>query len=284
MRIDAMVAVVFTLLCGSASAADLPLPAKAPTASAPVPFSWTGFYIGGNIGYAWNAGSLDNVGYVYGPDYGSFGNGWFGTQSSSVSNSITGGAQLGYNYQVGQLVFGVETDLSYMNASQNYRASSAVDLQPYPVDRPDYNYHLREQLTASTSVDWLGTIRARIGATPIERLLIYATGGVAYGNVTSEGGYNWHEYGFWWGGPGDHFFNRKGGFAGSQSSIRWGWTVGGGAEYALTNAITVRAEYLYVDLGGGNYSIAEAPGGDEFVTWNGSTKLNIARVGVNYKF
>lgn len=272
------------MLSGGACAADLAMATKAPVPLPPA-FSWTGFYIGGNAGYAWNSGgSLNDVGYLYGSDYGTVSNGWFDTEKNSKSSSFTAGGQIGYNYQMGMFVIGAEADLNYADVSKQYSATSAYDLYPYPDDRPDYNYHLREQLDASNSVDWFGTIRARLGVTPVERLLVYATGGAAYGKVKGSGGYSWHEYGFWWGGPGDHNFDRSGGFSGSDSSVRWGWTVGGGFEYAMTNNITVKAEYLYVDLGSNTYLIPESVGGDEFVSWSSSTKLNVARLGVNYKF
>ncbi|MFG1363489.1 outer membrane protein [Xanthobacter versatilis] len=272
-----------SVMSGAACAADLAVAVtKAPPA--PASFSWTGFYIGGNAGYAWNSGALDGVGYIYGSDYGSYSNGWFNGQRSSGSNSFTGGAQAGYNYQIGRAVLGFEADINYADVRKTYAASSTYDLYPYPVDRPDYNYHLREQLDASASVEWFGTIRARLGVTALDRLLVYATGGAAYGKVSGSGSYSWREYGFWWGGPGDHAFDRSGGFGGTDSSVRWGWTVGGGLEYAITDNITVKGEYLYVDLGSNDYRIPEAIGGDEFVTWTSSTKLNVARLGVNYKF
>lgn len=271
------------LFSGAAFAADLTPVTKAP--AAPAPFQWTGFYVGGNIGAGWNAGSApDNVGYLYGSYYGTYGNGWFDGERRSKSGSITGGLQAGYNYQIGQFVLGVETDLNYLNTSEQYLATSTVDLQPYPLTRPDYNYHLRENLRANGAVDWFGTIRARVGMTPVDRLLVYATGGAAYAQVAGSASYDWHEYGFWWGGPGDHSFNRMGGFSGSSKDVRWGWTVGGGAEYAITNNLTIKGEYLYIDLGSQDYTVAESPTGDEFITWSNATKLNIVRVGMNYKF
>ena len=108
-------------------------------------------------------------------------------------------------------------------------------------------------LHTSSNVEWFGTIRPRIGYLPQNNLMIYATGGLAYGGVKSSGGYSWREHGFWWGGPGDHFFDRSGGFDNSSSDIRVGWTMGGGAEYALSQHFSLKVEYLFVDLGGKNH-------------------------------
>ncbi len=228
-------------------------------------------------------GSLEGVGYHDGPYYGTYNNGWFDSEQNSKSSSATAGLQLGYNYQLGLFVVGLETDLNYVNAEKSYITSYSEDLYPYPDTRPDYNYHLREKLRATTSVDWFGTLRVRLGMTPIDRLLVYATGGAAYGQVAGSAGYGWHEYGFWWG-IGDHFFDRTGGFAGSSSSVRWGWTLGAGAEYAITDHVTIKGEYLYVDLGSQDYIIPASPMGTESITWKSNTQLNILRLGMNYKF
>ena len=97
-------------------------------------------------------------------------------------------------------------------------------------------------LHAKTSLSWLGTTRARVGfvATPDNRLMIYATGGVAYGGGSSNfSAFDAATGAFW---------------SGSPSSTRVGWTIGGGVEYAVTNNITIKGEYLYADLGSSNFT------------------------------
>ena len=97
-------------------------------------------------------------------------------------------------------------------------------------------------VNGKAALSWLGTTRARVGfvATPDNRLMIYATGGVAYGGGTSN----------------FSVFDSTTGsfFTGSPSSTRVGWVIGGGVEYAVTNNITIKGEYLYADLGSSNFT------------------------------
>ena len=102
-------------------------------------------------------------------------------------------------------------------------------------------------MNAKASLDWLGTTRGRVGfvATPDNRLMIYGTGGVAYGGGSSSFNvYDATQGSFWNGNP---------------SSTRTGWTIGGGVEYAITNNITIKGEYLYADLGSKNITTARKP-------------------------
>ena len=99
-------------------------------------------------------------------------------------------------------------------------------------------------VNGKNSLTWLGTTRARVGfvATPDNRLMIYATGGVAYGGGNSQfSAFDATTGSFWSGNP---------------SSTRVGWTIGGGVEYAITNNITIKGEYLYADLGSSNFNSA----------------------------
>ena len=97
-------------------------------------------------------------------------------------------------------------------------------------------------VNGKNSLSWLGTTRARLGfvATPDNRLMIYATGGVAYGGGNSQ----------------FSVFDATTGsiFSGNPSSSRVGWMIGGGVEYAVTNNITIKGEYLYADLGSSNFT------------------------------
>ena len=92
-------------------------------------------------------------------------------------------------------------------------------------------------MNAKASLDWLGTTRAKVGfvVTPDNRLQIYGTGGVAYGGGSSHFNVYDSNYNAYW--------------SGNPSSTRVGWTVGAGVEYAITNNVTIGAEYLYADLG-----------------------------------
>ncbi|MDQ0394328.1 outer membrane immunogenic protein [Labrys monachus] len=251
-----------------------------------VPFSWTGFYAGVNAGYGWNGADKIKDPTYYDTEHeyvGTFANGWFSGQRNSKRGSFTGGAQFGYNQQFGQFVVGIEADFNYLGQKTKYLADDITDIYE-PIGDQNYNYHLREYLTPESKTEWFGTIRPRFGFTPVDRLLVYATGGLAYGQVKSSGNYNWHEYGYWWGGGGNADFDRSGGFSGSKSQVRWGWTIGAGAEYAITDHNTIKAEYLYVDLGKKNHVVVNPEDPGEFMTWKDSSRAHIVRVGLNYKF
>lgn len=130
-----------------ALAADLPVRSAppAPVIGAIPIFTWTGFYAGVNAGYGWVSG---NNGY-YDPTFGFI-------ERGGDEGGFVGGAQIGYNYQIGSFVVGVETDLQYANLSNS---------------------------GLSDSDDWFGTVRARAGVA-IDRALVYATGGFAYADDT----------------------------------------------------------------------------------------------------
>ena len=142
----ASVAALGLVAAGAASAADLPSrkgPVAAPVYMPPA-FSWTGFYVGANAGYGWgnvNANGWANVGDLDG---------------------FVGGGQIGYNYQMGQFVLGLEADL------QGADLSSGNNLG-----------------LLNVKTDYFGTVRARVGVA-FDRFMPYITGGWAYGNVKSS--------------------------------------------------------------------------------------------------
>ncbi|MBB6168009.1 outer membrane protein [Chelatococcus composti] len=206
----------------AAFAADLPSRNVAPVAPAPVLpiFTWTGFYAGVNAGYGW--GEFSKAPGFDDPD------------------GFVGGAQIGYNYQIGQFVVGLETDIQYSDLSGKTR----------PVTFADGNVGV-----GRGEVEYFGTVRGRIGAA-FDRALIYVTGGLAYGETKFRG------------------LDTTAGLSFSKSKTTAGWTIGGGLEYAFTDNITAKAEYLYVDLGDNRYYGAN----------KAETKFSVVRAGLNYKF
>lgn len=194
------------------------LPASAMAQSAPLP--WTGAYGGVNFGVG---------GYKYSyPGNGQVAEGAIGSDNTINSSSgFQGGLQGGYNYQFGNnIVVGVETDFQWSSIGANY---SRVDL------RTDYEWDLRK-----TQIYYFGTIRARFGYA-FGPVLPYLTGGVSYGRTGSfdeEGG----------------DIQSNGTFepttTGRAASIKWGYAVGAGVEYAIDQRWRVKTEYLLVDLGG----------------------------------
>lgn len=254
--VAAAAAVSAMLGISAASAADLPIKGP-PTVAAPLPFSWTGFYIGGHGGYGWRNTSV-NISLDGDPT----------NDAESVPRLLNtspsgfiGGGQTGYNVQTGILVFGIEADISY--ARIKGKASAAPVIAGFDI----------KTTTAEQDVDWFGTARGRVGLAPFDRSLFYVTGGLAYGHVTLSNSIVSQSIGC-----------AGGGFctAASTSKTSNGWTAGGGWENMLTNNLSAKAEYLYYNLG--SISQADPPtGGVVFRVSNGEFKGNIVRFGLNYK-
>ncbi|MGQ3672109.1 outer membrane protein [Xanthobacter sp. TB0136] len=220
------------LLAGTASAADLAYryPVKAQAEIIPVQtFTWTGFYIGGNVGWAWASNSLDYQMFA-GP---------LVSYQMGNSNGFIGGFQAGYNYQfVNNVVAGVEADFEFTDIKNKGNILFNGPLNGSSV---------------SQKVDYFGTIRGRLGYA-MDRFMPYITGGAAWAKMGHSDG--WID----------------------QSDTKWGWTIGAGMEYALTNNWTVKGEYLYASFND-----------HKTTTLNGSTlksgvDLNVLKAGVNYKF
>ena len=255
------------LVATSASAADLPAYTKAPAVA--VVYDWTGFYIGTNVGYSWGRGSTDGTATTTAVT---------GAAAPVITtapltgradvNGFIGGAQLGYNWQAGRFLYGLEGDIQFSNE----RASGDVcTVAGCPAGTFVF--------TRDYKLDWFGTARGRLGYLPAERLLLYVTGGLAYGGFS-----------------GSSLFGVAGANAldiGSWSSVHAGWTVGAGAEAALGSNWSVKFEYLYMDLGsvGGSSSAATVtslPNARTTTTlatvFNTRFTDNIVRVGLNYRF
>src|SRR5581483_11373874 len=133
-------------------------------------FSWTGFYLGGHLGYGWSTGDTR---FEALPSPAAFGA--LDVQSLRPdADGIFGGAQLGYNYQWNKLVFGVETDFSGADFDGSKHRS------PIPAFGGGSN---TGTLTAHENTDWFGTFRGRLGFAPVCKLLLYGTGGLAYGHT-----------------------------------------------------------------------------------------------------
>jgi outer membrane immunogenic protein len=256
-------------LAGAAVAADLPSRAPPPVYVPPVPiFTWTGAYIGGQIGYAWTTHKAYHNNYgasnggIFDEPYGFYDSYNF----NNNANGVIGGAHVGYNLQINQWVVGLEGDVDGSSVSKT------VSLSPFSGYYFDYI-----PTTVSTNLSVQGSIRGRVGVA-FDRVLLYGTGGVAFGGFNTSFRTN---YG------GGLFYP---GFYGHDSfaNTRVGWTAGGGIEYAVTNNWSVRAEYRYTDFGRTtNYLRSSYPGyfGDVLNPYVRHNLVeNRVQVGFSYKF
>jgi outer membrane immunogenic protein len=222
----------------------------------PCPINWTGFYIGGHVGYGFNGADTHNVVLPLGV---------FNQTPATVDpeeDGFFGGLQLGYNHQLGKLVLGVETDFSG-STMDGTTTVSPILLFGTPVT----NSHI----TVHQDTDWFGTLRGRIGFTPTCRLLVYGTGGLAWGDVNysanSVGGAPQQQY------------------PGSASETKVGWTGGGGVEFALSKRWSLKLEYLYYDLGDQTFTSTATPPNPPFnVRYTAETKAHTFNSGLNFKF
>jgi len=252
-----------------AVAADM---APAPYYPAPPPplipvWSWTGFYIGANLGWA---GSSNNNLTNTGTDTGTGGLGSAlaaglipGTVGVS-HNGFIGGGQIGYNWQLGPFwVAGVETDFDGLggNSSTSVFAFPGVAGGAVPFTT-----------TFTSGLDTLGTVRARLGWLWTPALLAYATGGFAYGETKIGSSFTCPTCAP----PAAAVI--------SSSNTATGWTVGAGLEWRFAPAWSVKAEYLYVDLGSRSDTITYNYGPTSTLTSTVNERDNIVRAGLNYKF
>jgi outer membrane immunogenic protein len=259
-------------LAAAASAADLSRPAPAPVyTKAPMiaPPTWTGFYVGGNAGWV---GSVGNDVTLKGTDTG---NGGFGSELADGStpssfhvplNGFIGGAQIGYNWQVSNWLWGIEADFDGVSASKSV---SQINLP-----QPPFPPRLPITTTVSNKLDDLGTVRARLGWVVSNPFLIYATGGLAFGQTEL----------------GVSSVCPTCGPPRNLSTVNkpWevGWTVGGGAEWMFARNWSAKAEYLYYDLGTNTTTPLVYNYGPSTSTLTGSIKETgqVVRGGINYHF
>jgi outer membrane immunogenic protein len=250
-----------------ARAADMP--AKAPPSPVASAYSWTGFYVGGNLGYGW--GRTNNEVIFVDPFFPLT----VAHSESDGLNSVIGGGQFGYNYQFStRAVLGLEADWqsSSKAVSRSFVGSAVVGV-PVNTESATTNY--------TADISWFGTVRGRVGYS-WDSLLLYGTGGLAYGKVGLSGTMNQATDLTGAGGP---IFNLSSPF--SMSTVKAGWAVGAGIEDALTNNWSWKLEYLYVDLGtiAGLFPVPNPfIITSETITAKSRFTDNILRLGLNYRF
>jgi outer membrane immunogenic protein len=262
-------AALFTLFAGPSIAADIARPVyKAAPVVAPA-YNWTGFYVGVNAGWAWSDSDLRLTPNAPLTAPGGLGD----TIALLVANQptrrradgFTGGGQIGYNWQTDNWVFGWEADFNYIDLKHNFNFASGIPAASTTVG-----------LTGEFSADWFATLRARVGWAS-GPWLAYVTGGLAVSRLTLVEAVNVTT------GAGPGVFNA------SKTDTKWGWTIGGGLEWAIGPQWTAKVEYLYVDFGDinavGPVSGAIAPLiPGAAVSYHADLTASIVRVGLNYRF
>lgn len=228
--------------------------------------NWAGGYGGLHLGYGYS--SDDNIN-TSGQLAGNISNVAGGARPASVSldaDGFVGGAMIGYNWQSGNLVYGLEADLDYtdMDDSQTVRTLSLATATPALAP---LNNNFKQ------SLDYLGTVRARIGYA-FQNTMVYGTGGLAYGGIDNS----------------VNFFAATAPtgplqFQGSDDEMEYGYALGGGVEQMVNTKWVVSANYLYYDLGSNTTNVAGIPG---VGTGGYNSKFDNAghlfRAGVGYKF
>jgi outer membrane immunogenic protein len=254
----------------TAGAADLP---AAPTYKAPVVapvsyYNWSGFYLGLNAGYGWGDDAVALSGDPASLFLSGVTTGVFPATIATNPRGFVGGGQIGWNYQAGSFVFGLEADADATDIK-----SSGVVVGTLGVPRT---------LTGSQRLDWLATFRGRLGVTPTDRMLLYVTGGGAAGRANASVSLTTNDAA---GAPGSGCVIGTCESA-ALSNTLWGWSAGGGAEYAVGGNWSIRAEYLHYDLGSINLTAADSrfPPGVNVTNASAHFRGEIVRAGVNYKF
>ena len=257
----------------------------APPAAAP--YNWTGVYFGVNGGLGWD-NTKTNYSYssipapappgfddVFGPGgplnvtgdtavQSAIADGYLPVSLGDSSNTFGAiGAQFGYNYQMQQMVIGFEADLDW---ADGVRSTNFVAPPNGVVTNVGHQ---------SAGLQWLGTARLRAGYA-FDRALIFATGGLAFGGIKAESSAS------------EFDGSNTDLFAGSASGTKVGYALGGGVEYAFAANMSLKAEYLYYDLGKADYAVAAAntiaQGEGLFV--NASQRLDgsLVRIGLNVRY
>jgi outer membrane immunogenic protein len=238
-----LLASVATIALCSASAFAADVPARGPVyKAAPAPvFNWSGFYWGGSVGAAWGRERVTDIdAYAAAAPA--------GTVTKLHETGFFGGGQAGYNVQSGAWVYGIESDLGWMDLSKKVLLTGTASGTMVGIQSGLY-----------------GDVTGRLGVTVNPTTLIYAKGGWAFYDGR------------------DFFSTVTGSFSGmTHTGLFSGWTLGGGIEWALGSNWTAKLEYLHFDFGHENYTVFNA-GGTPF-RFRESVTADTVKVGLNWKF
>jgi outer membrane immunogenic protein len=240
------------------SAADMPM--KAPAAPAAPPYQWTGCYVGLNGGGGASGTNVTTAvgagGYLAGLDPGEVSND--GTGSVNTAN-VLGGGQAGCNWQTGTIVVGLEGDFDYFHSNSNF----FNDTNTLPTSGNTF------VIGQSLTTNYLATVRPRIGVAA-DRNFGYLTGGAAFTDARYT----------------ESYVDSGGGSgAATASKFLTGWTAGAGWEYAWTDHVTLKFEYLYAAFSSTSATgVIAGPGGSNPLHGSSDLVIQVARAGMNFKF
>jgi outer membrane immunogenic protein len=310
MRRIALALLASTSLLGLASvaeAADLAV-RKAPPPPPPPPiWSWTGFYIGAHVGAGWSRKEFTThdpvcLGGLVDTDFDGFG---CENSKRGSHNAIggLGGAQVGFNWQTGIIVFGIEAQYSWARLKGDHADSTHLALGELDNSfQASEIFLINAQSRFSTEIDGIATIAGRLGIVsgPQDRTMFYVKGGAAYVKEDFKERIN-----------GSFLFaevsegslealpvNVTGDFTGSRS--KWGWMFGAGVEWGLWDNWSAKIEYNYLDFGDKNVKLAgqacfeafvehgEEPVKSECKPFDRTHKIDqniqVIKFGLNYRF
>ncbi|MCI0598691.1 MAG: outer membrane beta-barrel protein [Beijerinckiaceae bacterium] len=281
-------------LSGAALAADLPTRAPPPVYLPPPPvYLWSGFYAGLNAGGTWsnnnsftvatapgfiNLGAISPLGFAHAIAAANGMNGVLGTSNAG----FIGGGQIGYNLQFGiNWLAGLEADIQGVAGGSGGSSLTVQTVGPGFPANP-----VVTTISASRRIEYLGTVRGRLGFLWTPTFLIYGTGGLAYGGTTATASIFGAEVPP--AGPNNGFWASTG----TVSGTRIGWTAGGGIEWMFLPNWSVKVEYLYYDIGRPTFSAGvpfqvfppATPFWAHFPAASTRFNGNIVRAGINYHF
>jgi outer membrane immunogenic protein len=254
------------LIAGAGPAVAADMPVKAPVAAQKV-FSWTGYYVGVNGGYAWDKAPTNVQPGPSGPIFVNL----LPQVLDPRPRGYFGGGQIGSNWQYGSFVFGMESDLQ-SGISGTVVQSPIIQNNGTPFPGipvlPGNN-----SVTISQKLDWWSTSRLRAGTTFVDpRLLLFVTAGAATAGISNTATTDFRPAGT----------TR---YPVAFSETRVGLVVGAGAEWAFTNNLSIKAEYLFLDFGSSSMTTQAIPFLPPFtVTYSFGTQVQIVRAGLNLKF
>jgi len=245
------VTMLFAAVCLSqAWAADLGRPVyKAAPAPAPI-YNWSGFYVGGHIGYGW-ADLHTTIIDATGPAFP------VGTGLTADPDGWLGGAQIGFNWQSGNWVFGIEGEYTWSGIDSDTTTFSVV---PGPAAAG-------VRVTIHNEIESIAMVTGRVGYA-WNNSLLYVKGGWAWVDTSSSA----------------FSTNNAGANLGTLtgSSSRDGWTIGAGWEYGFTPNWSWKVEYNFIDLGSDTTTVTTAAGVS--LRREVESELHLVKFGVNYRF